>query len=62
MQQNEVVAYCAACRKYLLKTLWRFDTFSDAFSLETRKLWIQHYPIVKPGTKYIVYVNIGVSE
>lgn len=46
--RQEVIEFCAECGKYLIKKFHKFDNLSDSFR--------------KPGTTYIVYINIDISH
>ena len=59
---KELISYCSGCRKFLLEVFHKCDSLSDTFFLEARKISIQNYPVLSETKKYLVYVDVDVSD
>lgn len=59
---KKLISYCSGCQKFLLAVFHKCDSLSDIFFLEAKKISIQHYPVLSETKKYLVHVDVDVSD
>ena len=61
-KSNEIIGYCSNCQDRIFrKLLGEYNSLSDTYFFEARKLLISYFPIVKEKHK-VVHININDSN
>ena len=54
---KEALGYCSSCQDKIKKCLRTYNTLSDEFFFETRKLLIQHYTKIYDKNNLVIYIS-----